>query len=174
MDRLALLTQAEHEVSLGLQEKALRRIEQTETVAAKLQCHGQDLGWLTRRLTSVRESVNGEAWELMLVSRQKIAVKIAPFFRASALERRDATTDPWRELDLLERCTALFKETGLPQLPLLFGYGICERLTESDYQNTRLQDRLAREQTGKALLLYNELCQCDLSSWVRAGLGCVL
>ena len=171
MDRLSRFSQFEKEVLLGLQSHDLRRVAQTKTEAARIELEGRKVGWFTRRLRSVRESVNGEAWELTLLSREKIAVKLAPFFRANAFEEgRGSNCEPWRELALLERCTALFKETGLPQLPLLFGHGLCKGLGEGDYGNPRFRERLRRENTGKALFLYNELCETDLSTWVRTGL----
>lgn len=102
----------------------------------------------------------------------EIALKVMPITITDLENKGDTRFRPWREVYVLEKTTEIIQNRGVPSLPILYGFSICNSLKTKDYINKRLIDRMERsnpaEKFGKnALIIFSELADYDLEYWVK-------
>jgi len=141
---------------------------------------------LLRKRLGLKDSLDAETWvgcfPLMIIPIKniilcpensiQIALKVMPITITELNNKDNTKYRPWKEIYILEQCTEIVQNGGVPNLPLLYGFSICNSLKIDDYKNKRLMDRIERsppsEKFGQnALMIFNELADYDLEYWIK-------
>ncbi len=141
---------------------------------------------LLRKRLGLKDSLDAETWIgcfPLLISPIKnitvcagdsieIALKVMPITITDLKNKGNTKYRPWKEIYILEQSTEIVQTHGVPNLPLLYGFSICNSLKIDDYINKRLKERMERaspdEVFGKnALIIFNELADYDIEYWIK-------
>jgi hypothetical protein len=146
----------------------------------------KEIGLLSKRLGGMRDTLDGEAWDvciptvidktgkfaLCVKNAPLMAVKIMPMSLKDYENPNDKKRRAWRELEILQRTTKEFNKTHIISFPILYDYSLCNSVKINDYLNKKLRDRIERsdpvDKFGKqAIFLFSQLADYDMEYWIK-------
>ena len=147
---------------------------------------GEEIGLLKKRLGGIRDTLDGEAWDVCIpaaidtTKKFAFCAKKAPFMAVKIMPMTlkdydnpfDIRRRPWRELVILQRTTKEYNKTHIIAFPILYGYSLCDSVKMNDYLNKKIRDRIQRsdpvDKFGKqAIFLYSQLADYDMEFWIK-------
>lgn len=146
----------------------------------------KEIGLLAKRLGGIRDTLDGEAWDVCIpvtldttgkfaICPKKapyMALKIVPMSLKDYQNPFNIKRRPWRELVILQKTTKEYNKTHIIAFPILYDFALCSSVNIDNYINKRIRDRITKadpeDKFGKqALFLFSQLADYDMEFWMK-------